>query len=66
MPLLKLNNLLVSKSCLRFAAIDSQMSFFSFGDWVQKNNPKPSVKLAQSGRDLAQSVKLRVLPLIQY
>ena len=40
--------------CYRFTN-----EFFSFGDCVQKN-PKPSVKLAQSGSDLVQSVKLGV------
>ena len=53
MPLLKLKN------SLRFCAIDLQISFLSLGN-ASKKYPKPSVKLAQSGHNLAQSVKLGV------
>ena len=53
----KAKKLFVSETGFRFCAIDSQISFFSFGACIQKKYPKLSVKLAQSGRDLAQSVK---------
>ena len=59
MPLPKLNNLLVSESCSRFCALDSQMSFLALAI-ASKKNPKPSVKLGQSGCNLVQSVKLRI------
>ena len=59
MPLPKLKNLFVSETCLRFCAIDSQISFLALAI-ASKKNPKLSVKLAQSGLDLAQSVKLGV------
>ena len=52
-----LKNLFVSETCLRFCAIDLQISFLALAI-ASKKNPKPSVKLAQSGRNLAQSVKL--------
>ena len=58
MPLPKLNNLLVSESCLRFCAIDSQMSFLALA--IASKKPKLLVKLVQSGCNLAQSVKLGV------
>ena len=60
MPLPMLSNLIVSKSCSRFCAIYWQMSFLALA-LVTKKIPKPSVELAQSGRNLAQSVKLGVL-----
>ena len=54
----KAKKLFVSETCLRFCAIDSQISFLALAI-ASKKNPKPSVKLAQSGRDFAQSsVKL--------
>ena len=53
MPLLKLKN------SLRFCAIDLQISFLSLGN-ASKKYPKPSVKLAQSGHNLVQSVTLGV------
>ena len=56
----KAKKLFVSETGIRFCAIDSRINFFSFGDCIQKNYPKPSVKLMQSGCDLAQSVKLGV------
>ena len=59
MPLSKLKNLFVSETCLRFCAIDLQISFLALAI-VSKKNPKPSVKLLQSGHDLVQSVKLGV------
>ena len=59
MPLLKLNNLFVNDSHLRFCALDLQMSFLALVI-ASKKNPKLSVKLAQSGRNLVQSVKLGV------
>ena len=59
MPLPKLNNLLVSETCLRFCAIDLRMSFLALAI-VSKRFPKSSVKLAQSGCNLVQSVKLGV------
>ena len=59
MPLPKLNNLFVSETCSRFCAIDKQISFLAFVI-ASKKNSKLSLKLAQTGRDLAQSVKLRV------
>ena len=39
--------------------MDLQISFLALAI-ESKKNPKPSVKLAQSGRNLAQSVKLGV------
>ena len=59
MPLPKLKNLFDSENCSRFCAIDLQISFLSLAI-ASKKIPKLSVKLVQSGRDLAQSVKLRV------
>ena len=59
MPLPKLKNLFVSETCLRFCAIDLQISFLALAI-ASKKNPKLSVKLAQSGCNLAQSVKLGV------
>ena len=55
----KAKKLFVSETCFRFCAIDLRISF-SFGDCTQKNYPKPSVKLEQSGCNLVQSVKLGV------
>ena len=59
MPLSKLKNVFVSETCLRFCAIDSQISFLALVI-VSKKYPKPSVKLVQSGQKLAQSVKFGV------
>ena len=59
MPLPKLKNLFVSETRLRFCAIDLQISFLALVI-PSKKIPKLSVKLVQSGRDLAQSVKLEV------
>ena len=59
MPLPKLKNLFVSETCLRFCAIDLGISFLALAI-ASKQNPKPSVKIVQSCRDLAQSVKLGV------
>ena len=59
MPLPKLKNLFVSETCLRFCAIDSRISVLALAI-ASKKIPKPSVKLVQSGHDLAQSVKLGV------
>ena len=56
MPLPTLKNLFVSETCLRFCALDSQISFLALAV-ASKKIPKPSVKLAQSGPNLAQSVK---------
>ena len=56
MPLPKLKNLFVSETCLRFCAIDLRISFLA----LAIASKKLSVKLAQSGRNLAQSVKLGV------
>ena len=58
MPMPKLK-IFVSETCLRFCAIDLQISFLALAI-ASKKNPKLSVKLVQSGRNLAQSVKLRV------
>ena len=55
----KAKKLFVSETCLRFCALDLQISFLAL-PIVSQKNPKPSVKLAESGRDLAQSVKLGV------
>ena len=55
----KAKKLFVSEARLRFGAIDSQISFLAL-QIPSKKYPKLSVKLAQSGRDLAQSVKLGV------
>ena len=55
----KAKNLIVSETCLRFCAIDLPISFLALAI-ASKKNPKPSVKLAQSGRNLVQSVKLGV------
>ena len=55
----KAKKLFVSETGIRFCAIDLQISFFSFGNCIQKNS-KLTVKLRQSGRNLAKSVKLRV------
>ena len=62
MPLPKLKNLFVSETRLRFCAIDLQISFLALAI-ASKKNPKPSVKLVQSGRNLTQSVKLGVYHL---
>ena len=56
MTLPKLKNLFVGETCLRFCAIDLPISFLALAIAFKKN-PKPSVKLAQSGRNLVQSVK---------
>ena len=56
----KAKKLFVSETCCRFCAIDLQISFLALAIASKKNYPKPSVKLMQSGRDLAQSVKLGV------
>ena len=56
MPLPKLKKLFVSETGIRFCAIDLQISFLA----LAIASKKTSVKLAQSGRDLAQSVKLGV------
>ena len=65
MPLTKLKNSLLVK-----LPLDSVLQIcelvFSFGDCIQKYYPKLSVKLAQSGRDLVQSVKLGVQHSIQF
>ena len=53
----KAKKLFVSETCLRFCAIDLQISF-QLWQLHPKKYPKPSVKLAQSGCDLLQSVKL--------
>ena len=55
----KAKKLFVSETRLRFCSIDSQISFLALAI-ASKKNPKPSVKLAQSSHDLAQSVKLGV------
>ena len=57
MPLPKPKNLFVSETRLRFCALDLQISFLASAIALKKY-PKPSVKLAQSGCNLAQSVKL--------
>ena len=54
MSLPKLKKVFVSETCLRYCAIDLQISFLA----LAIASKKPSVKLAQSGRDLVQSVKL--------
>ena len=59
MLLPKLKNLFDSGTCLRFCALDLQISFLALVI-ASKKIPKPSVKLMQSGHDLAKSVKLRV------
>ena len=59
MPLPTPKNLVVSETCLRFCAIYLQIRFLALVI-ASKKNPKQLVKLVQSGRDLAQSVKLRV------
>ena len=55
----KLKNLFVSDTCFRFCAIDLQISILALAI-ASKKDPKPSVKLAQSGLNLAQSVILGV------
>ena len=60
MPSPKLKNLFVSETCLRLCAIDLQISFIALAI-ASKKYPKASVKLAQSGCYLAQSVKLGVM-----
>ena len=55
----KAKKLFVSETCLRLCAIDLRISFLAL-TIVSKKNPKPSVKLIQSGRNLAQSVKIGV------
>ena len=59
MPLPKLKNLIVSETRLRFCAIDLRISFLALLI-ASKKNPKLSVKLVQSGCNLAQSVKLGI------
>ena len=59
MPLPELKNSFVSETCFRFCATDLQISFLALAI-ASKKYPKPSVKLAQSGCNLAQSVKLGV------
>ena len=56
MPLPKLKYSLRVKLAFGFCAIDLRISFLA----SKKNYSKLSVKLEQSGHDLAQSVKLRV------
>ena len=56
MPLPKLKKLFVSETGIRFCVIDSQISFLA----LAIASKKTSVKLAQSGFNLPQSVKLRV------
>ena len=56
-------NLFVSETRFRFCGIDSRISFLALAI-ASKKYPKPSVKLAQCGCDLAQSVKLGVWHLI--
>ena len=58
----KAKKLFVNETRFRFCAIDLRISF-NFGNCILKIYPKPSVKLVQSGRDLAQSVKLGVLQI---
>ena len=53
----KAKKLFVSETRFRFCAIDSQISFLALAI-TSKKYPKMSVKLAQSGCDLTQSVKL--------
>ena len=48
----KAKKLFVSETCLRFCAIDLQISFLDLVI-ASKKNPKPLVKLAQSGHNLA-------------
>ena len=55
----KAKKLFVSETFLRFCAIDLQISFLALAI-ASKKYPKLSVKLTQSGHDLAQSVKLWV------
>ena len=55
----KAKKLFVSETCLRFCAINSQISFLGLAI-TSKKYPKLSVKLVQSGHDLAQLVKLEV------
>ena len=55
-PIAKAKKLFVSETGIRFCAIDSRISFLA----LAIASKKPSVKLAQSCRDLAQSVKLGV------
>ena len=52
----KAKKLFVSETGIRFCAIDSRISFLA----LVIASKKKSVKLAQSGRNLAQSVKLGV------
>ena len=59
MPLPKLKKLFVSETRLIFCAIDSRISSLALAI-ASKKIPKPSMKLAQSSCDWAQSVKLRV------
>ena len=56
----KAKKLFVSETCFRFCTIDSQISFLALAIASKKNYPKLFVNLAQSGHDLAQSVKLGV------
>ena len=59
MPLPKLKKLFVSETGFIFCAIDFRISFLALAI-ASKKYPKPSVKLVQSGHNLAQSVKLWV------
>ena len=59
MPLPKQKKLFVSVTCFRLCALDSRISFLALAI-ASKKYPKLSVKLAQSGCNLAQSVKLGV------
>ena len=53
----KAKKLFVCETCLRFHAIDMQISFLALAI-ASKKYPKLSVKLAQSSCNLEQSVKL--------
>ena len=55
----KAKKLFVSETHFRFCAMDSRISFLALAI-ASKKIPKPLVKFAQSGRNLVQSVKLRV------
>ena len=52
----KAKKLFVSETGIRFCVIDSQISFLA----LAIASKKPSVKLVQCGRNLAQSLKLGV------
>ena len=55
----KAKKLFVSETCMRFCAMDLQISFLALAI-ASKKYPKLSVKLVQSGHDLVQSVNLGV------